>query len=538
MLAYMHVALEILLDCFMLSRPRCVQVGAYAASRPLVLTSSWTELRGMHHGGVIGIERIRCTNQPRGSVAALEGLPLAAREVLPFWFGVDVPGDARADTYRGSVTIGPPGGEGAAQSSGDLATTVETVTIELGVEQTVAEQSGDSQPWRHSRLRWLDSTVGEEAADGEAAEKGQHAKPAKDRVEFAQERSGEVVLTAPGARLMGLSSSGLPSSLRVGSSELLAAPMQLLLKQGGKALTFPHLEPLQVERVGSDVRWRTGAPSRIATSGGALHVHVSGRMASDGLAEMSAELYVSHRRHGDENDAIVELSDVQLRLPLVAAQVPLINGFDVKGSTRPDEVQWAWDRSQSTEDHGQRGLNCRVWLGSASAGLQLNLQGTEQAAAAAASSCGNDEDGQLQCENLSDAQFNVALGSKEWHNSNRGGASVVTQPAETDAEAIVMLTVYTGRLAPLRAGEKLRLSWRLLLTPVRGSGTPLRADFATRYFHLQRYVSIDDALKTLPPRTKPWIILHQGNQLIPYINYVRRAATRTNETLARAHPCR
>ena len=30
------------------------------------------------------------------------------------------------------------------------------------------------------------------------------------------------------------------------------------------------------------------------------------------------------------------------------------------------------------KSHAQRGLNCRVWLGSAAAGLQLNLQGTEQ----------------------------------------------------------------------------------------------------------------------------------------------------------------
>ena len=56
------------------------------------------------------------------------------------------------------------------------------------------------------------------------------------------------------------------------------------------------------------------------------------------------------------------------------------------------------------DNHGQRGLNCRVWLGTARAGLQLNLQGTDQATAAAASHCGNDENGVLQCSDLSDAQ--------------------------------------------------------------------------------------------------------------------------------------
>ena len=107
----------------------------------------------------------------------------------------------------------------------------------------------------------------------------------------------------------------------------------------------------------------------------------------------------------------------------------------------------------------------------------------------------------LQCESLSDAQFNVALGSREWFNANRGGASVVERPPSVEerggggaggegegggAGAVVMLTVFTGRLAaPLVPGQRLKLSWRLLLTPVRGAGAPPVADFGTRYFHMQ-----------------------------------------------------
>ena len=42
------------------------------------------------------------------------------------------------------------------------------------------------------------------------------------------------------------------------------------------------------------------------------------------------------------------------------------------------------------------------------------------------------------------------------------------------------------------------------------------ADFATRYFHMQRFTTVEQAVSAAP---KPWIILHQGNQLNPYINY-------------------
>jgi len=110
-------------------------------------------------------------------------------------------------------------------------------------------------------------------------------------------------------------------------------------------------------------------------------------------------------------------------------------------------------------------------------------------------------------------------GPQEWYNHNRGGASVLSNDAASGGggSSTVVLSVYTGRLDPMRRGDRLKLSWRLLLTPVRGGGYPVRADFSTRYFHMQRSVSVEEVLRTSP--TKPWIILHQGNQLIPYINY-------------------
>ncbi len=42
------------------------------------------------------------------------------------------------------------------------------------------------------------------------------------------------------------------------------------------------------------------------------------------------------------------------------------------------------------------------------------------------------------------------------------------------------------------------------------------ADFATRYFHMQRFTPVDAAVAAAPDA---WIVLHQGNQLNPYINY-------------------
>jgi hypothetical protein len=211
-------------------------------------------------------------------------------------------------------------------------------------------------------------------------------------------------------------------SLLVGGGELLAAPARLRLLRAHLGLTLSPDGPLHLERrAGGAVSWH----QKLRAEEASVRVHIWGSMEVDGLAQMSAEIQIVQRssqmsaeirrRTAEEevsSNATIALDDVRLELPLVSSMVPLINGFDIKGNERPNQVLWRWDGKQTTQDHGQRGLNCRVWLGSARAGLQLNLQGMEQAAAAASSNCGNDENGQLQCENLSDAQFNVALGSQ------------------------------------------------------------------------------------------------------------------------------
>ena len=169
------------------------QLGAYAAERSLILTSAWTELRGVHHGGVIGVGRLRCTNQPAGSseaaaleppvahhntgpshrhtchasttkpsqhfsllacpapplpvraAAALEGLALPVGEVLPFWFGLDVPTGATPDTYRGTVTIHELGAPSASPRA------AERVSVEISISSELAVEAGDRELWRHSR---------------------------------------------------------------------------------------------------------------------------------------------------------------------------------------------------------------------------------------------------------------------------------------------------------------------------------------------------------------------------------------------------
>ena len=412
------------------------QLGAYAARRPLLLTATWTDLVGRSHRQILSSSRLRCTNLPKGSIAEREGLLVGAGEVLAFWFGLDVPKSGIvADTYVARVVLSEKTPRAAAGEGSAGEAVAEGIRVEITISDALATQSGDNELWRHSRLRWLDSTVGDSTVADEPAANGSSVNGGLSRLRgsrgcamgqadcIAVENAAYgTLLSAPGGRQFGIGSTGLPLSLRVGGAELLAAPARLRLLRAHLGLTLSPDGPLHLERrAGGAVSWR----QKLRAEEASVRVHIWGSMEVDGLAQMSAEIQIVQRssqmsaeirrRTAEEevsSNATIALDDVRLELPLLSSMVPLINGFDIKGNERPNQVLWRWDGKQTTQDHGQRGLNCRVWLGSARAGLQLNLQGMEQATAAASSNCGNDENGQLQCENLSDAQFNVALGSQ------------------------------------------------------------------------------------------------------------------------------
>lgn len=409
------------------------QLGAYAARRPLLLTATWTDLVGRSHRQILSSSRLRCTNLPKGSIAEREGLLVGAGEVLAFWFGLDVPKSGIvADTYVARVVLSEMTPRAAAGEGSAGEVVAEGIRVEITISDALATQSGDNELWRHSRLRWLDSTVGdstvgdstagdEPAANGSIVRGSRGCALGQADCIAVENAAYGTLLSAPGGRQLGIGSTGLPLSLRVGGAELLAAPARLRLLRAHLGLTLSPDGPLHLERrAGGAVSWR----QKLRAEEASVRVHIWGSMEVDGLAQMSAEIQIVQRssqmsaeirRTAEEevsSNATIALDDVRLELPLLSSMVPLINGFDIKGNERPNQVLWRWDGKQTTQDHRQRGLNCRVWLGSARAGLQLNLQGMEQAAAAASSNCGNDENGQLQCENLSDAQFNVALGSQ------------------------------------------------------------------------------------------------------------------------------
>ncbi|MCP4456371.1 MAG: hypothetical protein GY809_33360, partial [Planctomycetes bacterium] len=126
------------------------QVGVYAFGKAISdLEIDFGDLKGPGESQ-IDASKLRCFNIGGVDWQGREfdrACPVEQGRVRALWFGVSVPSDVQAGQYTGKITITPRGAE-----SGD-------VHVALSVADEIIADAGDHEPWRHSRLRWLDSTI-------------------------------------------------------------------------------------------------------------------------------------------------------------------------------------------------------------------------------------------------------------------------------------------------------------------------------------------------------------------------------------------
>ena len=237
------------------------QIGAYALSALPDLTVE----------GNLGAFPVRCFNTAGTDWLGRpmrKSLAIASGKVAPLWFGVEVPATAAPGIYRGEVKLG---GENR-------------VELSLNVTSALAEESGDHDLWRHSRLRWLDSTIG---LDDE---------PVKPYTPVEVEGRTHRCL----GREVRFGENGLPESIRSNGREILAAPVTF--GTGGE-------EPR-------------------------LAVRCEARLEYDGYIGAGVRLKALES---------VSVNDLRLEIPLRRDAAVYMMGLGRKGGYRPGQWQWKWD---------------------------------------------------------------------------------------------------------------------------------------------------------------------------------------------------
>ena len=248
--------------------------------------------------------------------------------VQPLWIGVQVPKDAAPGVYQGDVTISA---DGVSDSA---------VKVSLTVADKVLDDHGDSEPWRHSRLRWLNSRIG---IDDEAF--GPYSPVAVDGRTVSI--LGRRLRVSDGGLLDGVESTFGYSvdTIDAPAREILAGAMKLVFETDAGPIAWTPGEPHIISKANGAVTWQT------TSKADGLLLVCSMKIECDGWTSFDLTLCAERP---------IKLNDVRLEIPLRREVAKYMMGLGQKGGPRPKD--WKWNPALS---------NNNVWIGDVNAGLFL-----------------------------------------------------------------------------------------------------------------------------------------------------------------------
>jgi hypothetical protein len=242
--------------------------------------------------------------------------------VRPLWIGMMVPEDAKGE-ISGDVRV----------KIND--TLCKTIHFKLNVAGPVIANHGDDEPWRHSRLRWLNSTLGLD----------DQMTPTPFTAVKRQGDAFEIL-----NRTLHVNSQGMAERVVSNGADVLASPMRIDVSDSqGQPLTFG----------GGDRTTELENPSRIIET-----THAScGELKST----LRSELWFDGSINYDLTLASPQptaLKDVAVVIPMRKELAKYFIGFSNRGDRCPAAWQWKWNRSFVD--------NCG-WLGDVAAGIGIKL---------------------------------------------------------------------------------------------------------------------------------------------------------------------
>jgi hypothetical protein len=378
-------------------------------------------------------------------------LDVPAGAVQAIWCGLEVPHDATPGSYRGTATVEVAGAPPTA------------VTLAITVFDGVVTDGGASEPWKQTRLKWLNSTLGQAndviAPYTPLAVDGRRIDLLGRRVTLGENGLPAGIDTFFTEAVTGLSDTPTP---------VLAAPMELVVEdEAGGRVAFALTAPQFTERSPGTVAWT--ATSRAAAAGLSLDVH--GQLEFDGFIAYRIALTASWA---------VSLRDVRLEVPYATRAATYLLGLGQKGGRRPARLDWAWDVARKNQDG--------AWIGGVNAGLAFSLR----------------DDTYVRPLNTNFYLQKPLVLPASWGNGGRGGITI----AETGGA--VAVRAFSGPRA-MAAGETQRFDLTLVVTPFHPLDTD--AQWRTRFYH--RYAPVAD----IAASGATLVNVHHATPVNPWINY-------------------
>lgn len=364
-------------------------------------------------------------------------------KVQALWVGTQLPEHLSAGTYQGTVTVSAANAES------------KTVQVSLNVSENVIANHGDNEPWRHSRLRWLNSQIG---FDDEVI------------APYTPLVMKDKTISCLGREIK-LSDLGLPEHITsyfketmtgIGTNgrSVLAAPMELAADGGAwENLNFEITKHKQ-----GAITWKA------LNQNSRFLMDLEGEMEPDGNIAYKVTLVA-------REDASVE--DVALRTHLASGVGRYMMGLGEKGGYCPNDLRWKWDVEKNQD---------AVWVGDVNAGIQIRLYD-------------NKYERPLNTNFYHQKPLHMPV---SWCNAGNGGIDIHNAADGTRINA------YSGKRS-VKKGDRLYYYFNLALTPFR----PIDTDKQWRERYHHNYEFLDGIQK----RGANVINIHHANAINPFINY-------------------
>lgn len=407
---------------------------------------------------VIPAEAITCFNvegtDPYGRFFTKE-VNVPKGQVQALWFGVDIPSQQKAGVYEGSITVSDAGGKQA------------TLPVSIRISGNPLPDRGDNEPWRHSRLRWLNSTLG--IADTPT--------------------SPYTPMTVNGNRIGCLGrmvtvdeATGLPSQITAWGKGILHQPMRFIIHtaNGVKELkATPRLDEQTEGHVSGS--WTAEDEE--------LHIECKEVMEFDGWVNYVYTLTPKKN---------LQVKDIRLEIPVKSEVGTYFMGMGLPGQETPQRYDGKWDTPEQTVNSFGVSIPTSkeqqwlwpfdsFWIGNQHAGIHCEFRGSTYS-------------GPLL--NLYRPAY-----PESWFNEGKGGFSVRREADEVKAVA------YSGERT-LQVGKPITFDFAMIITPLKPLS--MKNQFTDRYYHNgSKPVPTDEDVEA----GVRIINVHHANEYNPFINY-------------------
>lgn len=427
------------------------QLGVYALQDLEDVQIEFTGFKSSTGNIVIPVKNSSCINTHG---ATYDGKPFVQQVGVPkhtvqaFWCGVDVPQTVESGTYTGKATIMAKG------------TMPATVDVTITVTSELLSDGGIDEPWKMTRLKWLNSTLAQEnaviAPYTPVQVNGNTVSILGRKLELNGDGFLKQLQTFFTPEMTGYSS--VPKNI-------LAQPMEWVVEVEGEKILWKQTGIKFTVKQPGTVKWTSTNVSDI------VKMEVSASLEFDGA--VAYEVKVTALKD-------VVFDNTNLVMPLDKSVAKYMMGLGQKGGYRPASVDWKWDVTHKNQDG--------AWIGDVNAGLQYSLR----------------DEKYVRPLNTNFYLQKPLLLPSSWGNEGKGGISMY------EDRNILWIDNYSGSRA-MKKGDVLYYNFTMLITPFH----PIDTDFqwANRFYH--QYANID----TIKASSATVVNIHHANEINPWINY-------------------